>query len=90
MFRIIDKRHHATPDPEEIATNLMRDLAYRALEMGYFFPRKWKTCRPGSFIQGLPPEQREKLKHLSSEHFSQSDLPGLPLVGDCWLETSGC
>jgi hypothetical protein len=79
---ITDKRHHAPVSPEEAATVLMQELAYNAIEMGYFFPRKGKHSKPGEVIQHLTPEKRDLLKHLSSEHFAEGELPGLALVGD--------
>ena len=81
-MRITDKRHHYVPTPEETATLLMQQLAWRAVGMGYMFPRKGRQSQPGEMIKNLPPEQREILQHLRSGHFAEGELPGLALVGE--------
>lgn len=81
-MRIVDKRHHAPVSPEEAATALMQQLAWRALSRGYMFPRKGKQSKPGEMIKNLPPEDRDVLQNLSSSHFAAGEQPGLALVGD--------
>jgi hypothetical protein len=50
--------------------------------MGYMFPRKGKQSKPGEMIKNLPPEDRDVLKSLSSEHFAAGEQPGLALCGE--------
>jgi len=80
-MRITDRRHGYVPTPEEEATDVMIELAERALHAGYLFPRKGREDKPGKLIQSLSEGKRAKLKHLSSEHFAAADLPGLALCG---------
>jgi hypothetical protein len=46
------------------------------------FPRKGKQSKPGEMIKNLPPEDRDVLKSLSSEHFAAGEQPGLALCGE--------
>lgn len=84
-MRIYDYRHHAPEDPpDRKAALLLEKLAEKAcaykshfdgrLGVGRRHPPDSFQGRPGAMIQERPPEERELLGHLTSDHEAKCPL----------------